>query len=372
MSDESKLDISIFFDEVDRYFDDPSLSGVEKPKIVIILGGVAVGKTTYRKANFATGYVVVDSVEIFLNLCRGGHFDFPGPFESAIEEIGSFVAEEAISKRYNIVTELIGAEAEEINFLVKELKAAHYEVVVHGLDCDLDESMRRNLNRDEDCISAYFAEDYHYKWLTKAAHEWTISELPFIVQVDDNFHYMDESERYTLGGFSGYGEALAACRDIVDEFLQKSYEPGKTPDQIYEQYVSFGEDPFITPTPFTKNPFSAWKYAELRSKELCGEKVDWREYILDKHPYEWMSLYKSKVGEQLRADETLNSLRKQQASAVIDQHQPFKKQLAEEEELDTSKLEGVDLTEANSWPKWVVRLVYGLYALAVLLLLFAL
>ena len=74
-------------------------------------------------------------------------------------------------------------------------------------------------------------------------------------------------------------------------------------------------------------------------------------------------------GAQL-PDETLNSLGKQQASAVVDQLESFKKQLAGDEEIDTSKLGGVDVTKATSWLKWVVRLAWALVVLAVFLLLF--
>ena len=74
-------------------------------------------------------------------------------------------------------------------------------------------------------------------------------------------------------------------------------------------------------------------------------------------------------GEQLPED-TINELGKRQASAVIDQLESFKKQLAGEEEIDTSKLGGVDVTKATSWLKWVVRLAWALVVLAVFLLLF--
>jgi len=40
----------------------------------------------------------------------------------------------------------------------------------------------------------------------------------YTVFVDDNFHYMDESERYKLGDFPDCASAVAACKKIVDEF----------------------------------------------------------------------------------------------------------------------------------------------------------
>lgn len=44
----------------------------------------------------------------------------------------------------------------------------------------------------------------------------------YIVYVDDNFHYMDESERYCAGEFDALEEAIAKCKQIVDESLSSS------------------------------------------------------------------------------------------------------------------------------------------------------
>jgi hypothetical protein len=40
------------------------------------------------------------------------------------------------------------------------------------------------------------------------------------VMVDDNFHYMDEDERFEHGSFPTAEEAIAACKRIVDEILR--------------------------------------------------------------------------------------------------------------------------------------------------------
>ncbi len=91
--------------------------------------------------------------------------------------------------------------------------------------------------------------------------DWTI-------YVDDNFHYMEEDERYCLGTFNSLDVAVAACRNIVDKFLQDN--PAKTADELYDQYTSFGADPWIkgpSPAPDTP-PFSAWDYARQRCNEL--------------------------------------------------------------------------------------------------------
>ncbi len=75
------------------------------------------------------------------------------------------------------------------------------------------------------------------------------------VFVDDNFHYMDEEERYCAGEFDSYEEALAAAKSIVERSVAH--------EGSFEKYLMFGEDPFIVPSP--EERFSARDYA----RELC-------------------------------------------------------------------------------------------------------
>lgn len=91
----------------------------------------------------------------------------------------------------------------------------------------------------------------------------------YSVYVDDNFHAYDESERYLLGQFETYDEAVSAAKEIVDRFLIKNYEPGISGPKLLENYKGFGEDPFVVPADPT-HPFSAWGYAAERCTEICG------------------------------------------------------------------------------------------------------
>jgi hypothetical protein len=91
----------------------------------------------------------------------------------------------------------------------------------------------------------------------------------FTVMVDENSHYLDESERYEHGTFATYDEALAACRRIVDEFLAAQHQPGMTAADLYSLYTTFGEDPHIVPDQPGAS-FSAWGYARLRCDQLCA------------------------------------------------------------------------------------------------------
>ena len=94
--------------------------------------------------------------------------------------------------------------------------------------------------------------------------------MRYRVYVDDNFHYMDKSERYKLGEFDTLEAAVAACTKLVDEFLVSNYRPGMTAGELMEQYAFFGEDPFILAGDGTV-PFSARDYASYRVKEICRD-----------------------------------------------------------------------------------------------------
>jgi site-specific recombinase XerC len=94
------------------------------------------------------------------------------------------------------------------------------------------------------------------------------------VLIDDNFHFMDESERVLHGVFATADEAIVACKLIVDECLKPMLQPGMTATALYEQYNGFGDDPFIVPVDPNDAPlaFSAWEYAKERC-EVLGAKT---------------------------------------------------------------------------------------------------
>ena len=92
---------------------------------------------------------------------------------------------------------------------------------------------------------------------------------PFQVFVDDNFHFMDEDERYKAAEFATYEEALAKARRIVDEELANIKKPGMTADELYKIYAFAGESPFILPAS-KSGSFSARNYAREQSHLLCS------------------------------------------------------------------------------------------------------
>jgi hypothetical protein len=95
----------------------------------------------------------------------------------------------------------------------------------------------------------------------------------YSVMVDDNFHYMDATERREHGTYDTLEEALAVCRAIVEQSLINGYRPGMTADALYSGYVAFGDDPFIVVAGGSDDgiKFSAWTYAKARCEEICKE-----------------------------------------------------------------------------------------------------
>ena len=90
------------------------------------------------------------------------------------------------------------------------------------------------------------------------------------VFIDDNYHYMDESERYAAGSYDSLEEAVTKCKELTIKSLRDLYEKGITPEKLKAQWSMFGEDPYV----FGGDggvPFSARKFV---STELCKEIID--------------------------------------------------------------------------------------------------
>ena len=98
--------------------------------------------------------------------------------------------------------------------------------------------------------------------------EWMKQEdmsKKYKVCIDDNYHYMDEDERYAIGSYDSLEEAVEKCQDITIRSLKELYETGITPENLSAQWSMFGEDPFIVGGAGSV-PFSARKFI---TTELC-------------------------------------------------------------------------------------------------------
>lgn len=152
-----------------QHFLGSSVPNQVDPTAVLMLGPVAVGKTTLRRQRYGEGFALVDAAAVFVLLSGGERLDFPGPLETLMEVMGQQVADQAVKERRNLVTELIGTDVEPVIQMINALKDVGYNVQIETIYCDLEESIRRNEARGEDNVSAYYAEDYQRKWLLYAA-----------------------------------------------------------------------------------------------------------------------------------------------------------------------------------------------------------
>ena len=92
--------------------------------------------------------------------------------------------------------------------------------------------------------------------------------MKFTIFVDENSHYSDESERYKKGDYPTAEAAVAACKQIVDDYLSAAYREGMPASELYRSYISFGEDPFVV-SESGKTRYSSWDYAKKRCSEIC-------------------------------------------------------------------------------------------------------
>lgn len=100
-------------------------------------------------------------------------------------------------------------------------------------------------------------------------------ERGYAVDVDDNFHFMDEDERWRLGRFATYEEAVAAAKRLIEEFFDCDISE-KTAEELFEGYMMMGDDPFIFPVGGAPEPpdrFSAWDYAKAYAERLVNSRA---------------------------------------------------------------------------------------------------
>jgi hypothetical protein len=91
----------------------------------------------------------------------------------------------------------------------------------------------------------------------------------YIVYVDDNYHYMDETERYKLGEYDTREAAVAACKAKVEEYFERIEKGKYSYEELWGGYMEYGEDPYISNEDI-KDHFSAWEYAKQRCQEHCA------------------------------------------------------------------------------------------------------
>jgi hypothetical protein len=140
-----------------------------EPEFTLIMGTGVCGKTRHRHANYAKSHVNVDAGDIFRRIEGDQIFDFPGERRAVIDLVGRMIAKVAVRGKFNVVTEVHFVETDICKALTEAMLGAGYKVQVDVLNCDLEESWRRNLARGPHNISAYYTDEFNVKWLMEAA-----------------------------------------------------------------------------------------------------------------------------------------------------------------------------------------------------------
>ena len=102
------------------------------------------------------------------------------------------------------------------------------------------------------------------------------ARLPYAVVIGDNFgDYTDTSENYELGRYRTAGEAIAVCQRRVDDELHHLFaQRSGTPAELWDDYTSFGEDPYVRNEGGERVDFSAWTYAKQRCEVIARAQLE--------------------------------------------------------------------------------------------------
>lgn len=92
----------------------------------------------------------------------------------------------------------------------------------------------------------------------------------FIVKSSDNSKFDTEENDYVYGAYLTYEEAYEKCEEIVEDFLLRNKTDGMTAEELYNHYISFGEEPYISTVDGSECvAFPAIKYAKEQSVIIC-------------------------------------------------------------------------------------------------------
>lgn len=137
-------------------------------KLVLILGAVGVGKTTFRREKYSNGYVNVDAGDIFIELSKGEYYDFPSHLKKEMVKIGKSLMLDSLRSKKDIVLEFPGSNYDDVIEITNSSEKLGYTCELEMLQCVIDVAWERNISRGENNISSYFYEKYHLNWFRNA------------------------------------------------------------------------------------------------------------------------------------------------------------------------------------------------------------
>lgn len=140
-------------------------------KLVLILGAVGVGKTTFRREKYSNGYVNVDAGDIFIELSKGEYYDFPSHLKKEMVKIGKSLMLDSLRSKKDIVLEFPGSNYDDVMEITNLAEKLGYTCELEMLQCDIDVAWERNISRSDNNISSYYYEKYHLNWFRNAVKQ---------------------------------------------------------------------------------------------------------------------------------------------------------------------------------------------------------
>src|SRR3989344_40129 len=121
----------------------------EKPNLIIIMGGIASGKSTVRKQSYDDGYALIDFGAIYLTLTENRKNQSE---KDAVycRIIGEMILTTAISQKRNVVIEIIGDEAEPLDTIIKGMERIGYKPSIMHIFAEIPQAYERHIKQVND------------------------------------------------------------------------------------------------------------------------------------------------------------------------------------------------------------------------------
>ena len=133
----------------------------KNPKLIIIVGGIAVGKSTERKNKYNEGYVFIDAGAIYMKLTENETKKVERTEEYSLI-IGEIIITMAVKDKRNIVIELIGDKYEDLDKIIQGMTKRGYKVNIDALIGDIADCYQRHLKQEKEGredISSFHTQD---------------------------------------------------------------------------------------------------------------------------------------------------------------------------------------------------------------------
>jgi len=143
-------------------------SKADIPELIIIIGPVGAGKTSYIESNFSKGYVWLDMARIFFDLQKNTGIRLNRRNE-VMNFIGVVTLDLAILEKRNIVMELVGEELEKIDRIIDLMKTHGYNVKITVINSPDDTCFANTKPVSQKHMSSFYTENFHLDWFEKTA-----------------------------------------------------------------------------------------------------------------------------------------------------------------------------------------------------------